>query len=351
MVGRWYKLAELGTQSQQRLRRINSVAVGLASSFQQVSSISLVVGGYYLFAADEISMGAIIAIVMLSSRSLAPAGQIAFLLTRYRQARETLQGIESLFEAEDERRLGSATVAATIRNARVKMEDVEFSYPDAPVPALEGLNLSIEPGERIAVIGRVASGKSTLGRVLCGLYRPTDGSMLIEGIDSRQHRPQDIREAFRFVGQDAGLFTGTIKDNLALGRREATDEALLAALRNTGADHFLSRDTAGFDRAVGEHGRQLSGGQRSFVALARAFVTPCKLLFLDEPTGAMDSQTEKLFVERLGSALSKDQTLVISTHRPALLSVCDRIIVLDKGKVVADGPKEQIINSAGGLMR
>ncbi|WP_240310866.1 type I secretion system permease/ATPase [Altererythrobacter sp. ZODW24] len=347
MVGRWHRLAEVGTQSQQRLKKINAVAVSLASSFQQVSSISLVIGGFYLFDAGKITMGAIIAIVMISSRSLAPAGQLAFILTKGRQARETLTSIEDLFDAEDERRQGSSSVPAQVRSATIKTESLEFSYPDAATPALADMNLSIEPGEKIAIIGRVASGKSTLGRVLCGLYQPTGGAMMIDGIDSGQFRPQDIRENFRFVGQDAAVFTGSVKDNLALGRREATDAAMLAALSNTGADQFLSRDAGGFDRAVGEQGNQLSGGQRSFLALARAFVTPSKLLFLDEPTGAMDSQTEKLFVDRLSASMNDGQTLLISTHRPALLSMCDRIIVLDKGKIIADGPKATIGSAAG----
>ncbi len=347
MVGRWYRLAELGGQSQARLRKISSVAVGLAASFQQVSSISLVIGGYYLFAAGKISMGAIIAIVMLSSRSLAPAGQIAFLLTRGRQARETLSSIESLFDDEDERRQGSVSIPATIRSASIRMEGLEFAYPEASAKSLDAIDLRIEPGERIALVGRVASGKSTLGRVLCGLYQPTGGSMLVDGINSGQYRPQDMRHSFRFVGQDAALFTGSVKENLTLGSGEASDAELLEALHMTGADRFLAQDAGGFDRLVGEQGRKLSGGQRSFLALARAFVAPSKLLFLDEPTGAMDSQTEKLFVERLQSSLSKDQTLVVATHRPALFSLCDRIIVLEDGRIIADGPKNEIIARSG----
>ncbi|MGD9664769.1 MAG: type I secretion system permease/ATPase, partial [Novosphingobium sp.] len=348
MVGRWYRLAEIGTASQQRLRKISASAVGLAATFQQVSTISLIIGGYYLFDAGKITMGAIIAIVMLASRSLSPAGQFAFLLTRARQSKETLDSIERLFDGEDERRKGSLTAPATIRSAAIRLENLEFRYPEAAQPALDNLNLSIRPGERIAVIGRVASGKSTLGRVLCGLYQPTEGAMLIDGIDSRQFRPHDVREAFRYVGQDANLFTGSVKDNLSLGRGDVADEALVRALQTTGADVFLARDSSGFDRAVGEHGRRLSGGQRSFLALARAFVSPSKLLYLDEPTGAMDSATEKLFVERLSQSLTQEQTLVVSTHRPALFALCDRLIVMDNGRIVADGPKEQIIAATGG---
>ena len=343
MIGRWHALAEIGSRSQERLRKIATAATSLTTSFQQISTISLVIGGYYLFDAGVITMGAIIAIVMLASRSLAPAGQIAFLLTRGRQAKETLASIERLFEAEDERRGGASSSDIAISQPTVRAEGLDFAYPGASASALKGIDLTIRPGERVALIGRVASGKSTLGRVLCGLYEPTDGALLVDGVDSRQFRPQALREAFRFVGQDAALFTGSIKDNLTLGRRGTPDERLQEVLRATGADTFLARDAGGIDRQVGEQGHQLSGGQRSFVALSRGLVGDAQLLFLDEPTGAMDSVTEKLFVERLKATLGARQSLVVATHRPALFDLCDRIIVLDQGRIVADGPKAEIL--------
>jgi ATP-binding cassette, subfamily C, bacterial LapB len=345
MISRWHRLAEIGGHSQQRLRNIASLAVGLAQVFQQVSTIALIIGGYYLFAAGEITMGAIIAIVMLASRSLAPAAQIAFLLTRGRQAHETLDSIERLFEGGDERKLGSSLTPSHIKAPTIRLENVEFRYPGTESSALTSIGLEIRPGERIAVVGRVASGKSTLGRILCGIYQPTDGSVLIDGIDSRQYRPQQVREALRFVGQDAALFTGSVKDNLSLGR-ETSDDRLIEAMRATGADAFLTRDAGGFDRAVGEGGRSLSGGQRAFLALTRAVVSPSELLFLDEPTGAMDSQTEKHFVERLSQSLTEEQTLVIATHRPALFALCRRLIVLDKGRIVADGPIQEVVSAS-----
>ena len=346
MIGRWYALAEMGGRSTQRLRRINATAVGLASSFQQVCSVALVIGGYYMFAAGEITMGAIIAIVMLSSRSLAPAAQFAFLLTRGRQAKQALESVDALFDAGDERRHTGSIVPSVNPHATIQFDNVGFTYGENMADALAGLNFTIRPGERIAVIGRVAAGKSTLGRVLCGLYPPSTGQLLVDGIDSRQYRPHDLRHSLRYVGQDAQLFTGSLKDNLQLADRSAGEDALREALRKSGADEFLARDAGGFDRAMGDKGSALSGGQRSFVALSRAFVTPFQLLFLDEPTGAMDSRTERLFVERLQTGLSDGQTLVVSTHRPALFSLCERIIVMDGGRIVADGPKAQILAQA-----
>lgn len=349
LLGKWQALAQVGGNSQLRLRKISSTAIALASSFQQISSVSLVVGGYYLFAAGEITMGAIIAIVMLASRSLAPAGQIAFLLTRGRQAREALDSIEQLFEGDDERHFGSMSLPPSMsKGYRITLENASFAYPEGSVKALDGLNLTIEPGERIAIVGRVASGKSTLGRVLCGLYPPTDGTMTIEGIDSRQFRPAELRRAFRFVGQDSALFTGSVRENIALGAPGASDEDVISALGMTGADVFLARDAAGFDRDVGEQGHKLSGGQRAFLAMTRAFVVPFELLYLDEPTGAMDANTESLLVERLRQAVGERQTLVVATHRPALFEICDRIIVMNNGRIVADGAKSDILKTLSG---
>ncbi|WP_435417881.1 type I secretion system permease/ATPase [Parerythrobacter aurantius] len=355
ILGRWHRLADAGAHSQERLRNINSVAVGLAQTFQQLSTVALIIGGYYLFAAGEISMGAIIAIVMLASRSLAPAGQIAFVLTRGRQAQEMLASIERLFEASDERHRGGSLAPSAISKPTIRFENVRFAYPEAQQAAIDGINLTIAPGEKVALVGRVASGKSTLGRLMCGLYQPTEGTVLVGGLDAGQYRPDQLRGALRFVGQDAALFSGTIRDNLSLGRPEATDDRILASLQKTGADRFLVQDGGGFDRAVGEGGRKLSGGQRAFLSLARAMVTPCELLFLDEPTGAMDSQTERHFVEHLGASMLPGQTLVIATHRPALFSLCDRIVVLSQGKIVTDGPVRDVLASAGsgleGLVR
>jgi len=346
VIGRWRNLARMSAQTQERLRHLNATAVTLANMCQQVTSIALVIGGFYMFDAGKISMGAIIAIVMLAGRSLAPAGQLAFLMTRGRQALTVLDSLGALMDKQDERSFGSRSVVPTVREGHIRLDDVRFSYPESNREALSELNLVIKPGEKIAIIGRVASGKSTLGRLLCGLYYPDAGSILIDGLDNRQYRPINLRSQLRFVGQDAELFSGSIKDNLLMGAPNADDEGLIDALRRVGADEFLGRDDGGFDRGTGERGRNLSGGQRGFLVLARALAAPSKLLFLDEPTGAMDMRTEMRFVERLKTATYPGQTLIVSTHRHAVLSLCDRLIIMDRGKIVADGPREQIMAQA-----
>nr|WP_276591827.1 type I secretion system permease/ATPase [Sphingomicrobium nitratireducens] len=343
MLGRWRRFAAMSATTSERQRRLTAIAVNLASIAQQAMSVGLVVGGFYLFNAGEITMGAIIAIVMIAGRAMAPMGQFAFLMTRAKTATATLESLQKMMEAPDERTQAARSVVPEIREGRIGFVETSFRYPGAAIDSLSSLDLEIAPGERIGVIGRVASGKSTFGRLLCGLYAPTDGSMTIDGLDSRQYHPHQLREAFRFVGQDADLFSGTVRDNLMLGAARATDEQLIDAVRRSGADIFLAEGAAGFDLDVGERGSRLSGGQRSLLVLARALVSDCKLLFLDEPTGSMDTQTEKYFIDHLKTALRPEQTLVVSTHRHGMLSLVDRLIVIDRGKIIADGPRDEIL--------
>ncbi|MEQ7873568.1 type I secretion system permease/ATPase [Sphingomonas sp. ASV193] len=344
MLGRWRRYSAMSAATQERLRRLTTIAVNIASVSQQSISVFLVIGGFYLFNDGKMTMGAIIAIVMLAGRAMAPVGQFAFAVTRGKQAMTTLASLQTLMEGPDERDMTARrSIVPEIRVGHLELKDASFRYPGASIDSLSGLNLKIAPGERIAIIGRVASGKSTLGRLLCGLYAPTDGEMLIDGLDSRQYHPHQIREAFRFVAQDADLFSGSVRDNLMLGAPRATDEQLIEAVKRSGADIFLSRDAAGFDLPVGERGNRLSGGQRALLVLARALVSPSKLLFLDEPTGAMDTQTEQYFIDKLDKALAPDQALVVSTHRHNMLNICNRLIVIDQGRVLADGPRDEVL--------
>jgi ATP-binding cassette subfamily C protein LapB len=343
MLGRWRRYASMSAATSERMRKLSSVAVTLASISQQSISVGLLVGGFYRFQAGEMSMGAIIAIIMISGRSLQPVGQLAFLITRGKQAFATLDSLQRMMEAQDERQSAMRSIVPEIRSGHIEFRDVSFRYPNASRDSLSGVNLKIEPGERIGIVGRVASGKSTLGRVLCGLYAPTAGELLVDGLDSRQYHPHQLREAFRFVSQDADVFSGTVRDNLMLGAASADDNQLVDAVLRSGADIFLSRDAAGFDLPVGERGSRLSGGQRSLLVLARALVSPSKLLFLDEPTGSMDTQTELYFIEHLKTGLLPDQALLVATHRHNMLSILTRLIVIEGGKIIADGPRDEVL--------
>src|SRR3954471_12016662 len=343
MLGRWRRYSSMSAATSERMRKLTAVAVNLASVSQQMISIGLLIGGFYRFQEGEMTMGAIIAIIMLSGRSLQPVGQLAFLITRGKQAFATLGSLQTMMEAGDERQVAMRSIVPEIRVGHVELNDMSFSYPEAGRDALSSLSLKFGPGERVGIIGRDASRKSRMGRLLCGLYAPTEGEMLVDGLDSRQYHPHQLREAFRFVGQDAEVFSGSVRDNLMLGAANATDNDLIDAVVRSGADIFLSRDAAGFDLPVGERGSRLSGGQRSLLVLARALVSPSKLLFLDEPTGSMDTQTELYFIEHLKTALAADQSLVVATHRHNMLSILTRLIVIDGGKILADGPRDEVL--------
>ena len=343
MLGRWRRYSAMSAATQERMRKLTSIAVNLASVSQQLISMGLLIGGFYQFQQGDMTMGAIIAIIMLSGRSLQPVGQIAFLITRGKQAMATLDSLQRMMETQDERHVALRSIVPEIRAGHIELKGVTFRYPNAARDSLSGIDLKINPGDRIGIIGRVASGKSTLGRVLCGLYAPTQGEMLVDGLDSRQYHPHQLRDAFRFVGQDAEVFSGTVRDNLMLGASQADDSQLIDAVIRSGADIFLSRDAAGFDLPVGERGSQLSGGQRSLLVLARALVSPSKMLFLDEPTGSMDTQTESYFIDHLKTALGPDQSLVVATHRHNMLSILTRLIVIDGGKIIADGPRDEVM--------
>jgi ATP-binding cassette subfamily C protein LapB len=343
MLMRWRRYVQMGARTQERLRGLSSAAVNISSLFQQAISIGLIIGGFYMFNDNKISMGAIIAMVMLAGRAMAPVGQFAYLMTRARQALLSLSTLQKIMDAPDERRLSGHAMLRQIDQGHVEFKHVTFRYPEASSDSLADVSLTIQPGERIGIIGRVASGKSTLGRLICGLYGPTSGEIIIDEVDSSQFHPHEIRRQFRYVGQDADLFSGSIRDNLRIGSADTPDEALVAAVEKSGADHFLTRDAMGYGRSVGERGSRLSGGQRTFLTLARALVGPSRLLFLDEPTGAMDTQTEALFIQKLAQAIEPGQTLVVSTHRHAMLAVVDRLIVVDQGRIIADGPKEKIL--------
>ena len=347
MLGRWRRYSAMTAATQERLRRVTATAVNLTSLSQQMISVALLIGGFYRFNAGEMSMGAIIAIVMLAGRAMAPVGQFAFLMTRARQALTTMDSLQQMMEAEDERQVAARSIVPEIRVGKIALDHVDFAYPGMSGNALSDVSLTIEPGERIGIIGRVASGKSTLGRVLCGLYTPTAGTMTVDGLDSRQYHPHQLRDEFRFVAQDSEIFSGSVRDNLMLGAARADDQQLVDAVIRSGADIFLSRDAAGFDLPVGERGTRLSGGQRSLLVLARALVTPPRLLFLDEPTGAMDTQTENYFIDRLKNALGPKQTLVVATHRHQMLNIVDRLIVIDRGRIIADGPRDTILGRIG----
>jgi ATP-binding cassette subfamily C protein LapB len=243
-----------------------------------------------------------------------------------------------------ERPEARAFLGRPITRGEVELRDVTFTYPGARTPALAGLSLKVAGGERVAVIGRVGSGKTTLGRLLIGLYEPAAGAVLLDGVDARQIDPADLRRGVGLVMQDVVLFQGTLRENIAMGQPQADDAAILAAARLAGVDDFAAAHPEGYAMAIAERGQNLSGGQRQAVALARALLLDPPVLMLDEPTSAMDNAAEQLLMQRLKGLLDAGRrTLILTTHRLSLVKLADRLVVLEGGRVLADGPREEVL--------
>jgi ATP-binding cassette subfamily C protein LapB len=333
------------------MRGLSASAMYGTAWLSQLSSVAVIVIGVYLIGERQLTMGALIAAGMLAGRALAPAGQIVGLLMQYQGARTALESLDKLM-AQPVERPGVGEGAAPFIQRRefkgeVELRNVRFAYPNREDLALDGVSLRINPGEHVAFIGRVGSGKSTLQRLVMGLYQPLDnhgGAVLLDGIDLRQLDPADVRRNIAHVAQDVLLFHGSLRDNIAFGLPHADDAAIVAAAEVAGLTEFVHRHPKGFDLPVGERGEQLSGGQRQAVGIARAVLHNAPILLLDEPTSAMDFSTEAQVTQRL-SAFAQGKTVLLVTHRTSLLSFVKRVIVVDNGKIVADGPRERIMEA------
>ena len=346
MQRRWETFSALAAATSMKSRQLSMVATNLVQSLQQLQTVALVVFGVYLIGDGTITQGALIATVMLSGRATAPLGQVAALAVRYQQAKAALTSLNKLMRMPVDRDPSRGYLSRPALSGQLSLKEVEFSYPQTspqkPPTVLSGVSLDIAPGERVAILGRVGSGKSTLLRLMARLYQPVSGQLFADGLDVAQIDPADWHRVVGYVGQEARLFYGTLRENVMIGRPDATSEDLLRVLRVTGLDQIAASHPSGINLPIGEDGHGLSGGQRQLVSLARSLLAQPQMLLLDEPTSAMDAQTEGQFLQHLAQA-SEGHTLVVVTHRPSVLALVDRIIVVDSGKVVADGPKGTVL--------
>jgi len=325
-------------------RLLSASAGSVATLVTQLSNVAVVVAGVYLIQDHALSMGGLIAAVILSGRALAPMAQVTNLSTRYFQARSALQSLNELMEQEVERPADKRFLSRDTLDGRVEFEHVNFTYPGEEQASLHDVSLRIEAGERVAIIGRIGSGKSTLLRLLVGLYQAQQGAIRVDGVDISQLDPADLRRNMGFASQDATLFHGTLRDNLVFGASHVEDERILEVARVAGISHFADRHPLGFDMQVGEKGARLSGGQRQSVAIGRALLLDPPVLLLDEPTSAMDNRSEDEVKQALLQVV-EGKTLLLVTHRASLLALVDRIIVMDEGRVLADGPKDNVLEA------
>ena len=339
----WEKSVAATARSGEDVHFWASLALTISNSAQQITTLVMMVIGVFMILDGKLSIGALVAASMLAGRVLSPISGIASVITRATQTFIAMRGIDKIMSLERERSPQRNYVARRIEAGSVAFENVTFRYPNAPDNALEKVSFRIAPGERVGIIGRVGSGKTTVGRLTVGFYEPQDGRVLIDGIDARQYDPADLRSGIGFVLQDTDLFFGKLRDNITLGKPEATDEEVLAAARLAGVETFIAGHPLGYEMPISEGGRSLSGGQKQAIGLARVLIRRPRVLFLDEPTAHFDVRSEAEFLERLKTLADRNLSIIVSTHRLSLLQLVDRLLLFEKGRLVADGPRDKVL--------
>ncbi len=344
MQKEWERFVGQTAQTSVKSRFFAGLGINLSAAAMQLVTIFVVVYGVYLMSQPDstITIGALIASTILTGRTMAPLGQIAALLTRLNQAIVALKGLNEIMALPVERSAEKRQLSRPNVRGEIEFKDVTFKYPGTEIPALSNVSFKIRPGEKVAIIGPVGSGKTTVSRLLINLYEPDEGAVLVDGTDIRQIDPSDIRRSVGSVMQDVTLFHGTVRHNITMGHPQADDEMILRAAKLAGVHEYISRHPHGYDLQVGEKGATLSGGQRQSLGIARALLPNPPVLMFDEPTSSMDLNSERQFITRL-KTYAQNKTLLLVTHRTSLFSVVDRIIVLGHGKVVADGPRDEIL--------
>ncbi len=328
-------------------RLLSSSIPNVTNLFIQLNTVFVVVFGVYLIQEFELTMGGLIAVVILTSRTVAPMGQAAGLISNYSDARSSYDTLSSIISQEMERPEGKEFVERPTFSGKVEFKNVTFNYPDAEMPALDDVSFIIQPGEKVAFIGRIGSGKSTIAKLILRLYEPTSGTILIDDIDISQIDPADLRRSIGYVPQDVNLFRGTIKENIISSDLHPDIGDIIYASQISGVDDFVRTHPRGYEMHIGERGAGLSGGQRQSVGVARALMQNSSILLMDEPTNAMDQTTENGIMKRLNIEF-RNETLLLVTQKLGLLNMVDRVIVMHHSKLLLDGPKDEVTKKLGG---
>lgn len=344
LQGVWEQLIGKLAYWGQKSRLLSAMMLNVASFFQQLATVLVVVFGVYLISDGTVSMGGLIACVMLTGRAMAPLGQIVNLQINYFHTKTALTSLSEVMEKPLERLKDKSYIHHPNLSGDIEFRNVYFMYPQQEKSALENVNFSIKSGEKIAIIGRIGSGKSTVLKLIMGLFEPKEGAILIDNIEASQLEPSDVRKNIGYVSQDVSLFFGSLRENITYGQLHTDDKDLVAAVNLSGMAEFVRHFPRGLDFSVGERGEYLSGGQRQSVGVARAMSSNPDVYLLDEPTSQMDNSTEE-FVRGSLKKLSKDKTLIVVTHKTSMLALVDRVIVMDHGSIIADGPRDAVLEA------
>lgn len=339
---RWLNSVLHQSKSSTKTKITSQLAAQFAQFGQQVSQIGIVVYGVFLIADGNLTMGQLIACVILSGRTMAPLGQITGLLGKMNSAFAAYKSLDEILGGQSEEQAAAAQVERKVIKGDISFKNVSFTYEDQPEPVITDVSFDINAGQRMAIVGRIGSGKTTLLRLLCGLNPPDRGAVLIDNADIRQIRPDDVRRNIGVVLQNPVLFSGSIRDNILMGNPSASDEDLIEVARLSGVEAFIGMLPGGFDFPMSERGRELSVGMRQSVAIARALIGKPNILLMDEPTAPLDSAAEQQMVEHLDAA-TKGITTIFVTHRGAMLQLADTVLALEKGRIAAFGLKDDVL--------
>ncbi|MEQ4532382.1 MAG: type I secretion system permease/ATPase [Mixta sp.] len=344
----WEQTHEVSAAIGMKQRLWGARLTGWASSVQQLTYAGMLVFGTYLVLAGDITTGTLVASSLLSSRTIAPLMQLTMIFSRWQHAKSAMKGLDELLKKPlDQAEEGEMAHCPTL-TGHYDLRNVQYTYDEENVKNVLNIGqLQIKPGERIALLGKVGAGKSTLLKLLAGQAKASQGKVIVDGVDINRIDPIDLRRQLGWLSQDSRLFFGTLRQNLMLGNPHASEQEMLQALRVSGALSLVQQDAASLDRIINEGGRGLSGGQRQMVLISRMILRQPQVVLLDEPTASMDEQLEEHVIRQMKNWLT-GRTLVLVTHRPALLKLVDRIVVMDNGRIVADGPRDEILRAAGG---
>ena len=345
MQREWESFVGRAAQTSLGVRMVANSGINLSQMIMQLVTVGVILIGVYQIIENNLTVGGLIACTIIAGRTMAPLGQIAALLTRLNQAMEALNSLNEIMALPVERGEKKHFLSRPDITGDIEFREVTFNYPGSDLAAVNKISFHIRPGEKVAIIGPVGSGKTTVARLIAGFYEPAEGAVLLDQTDLRQIDPSDVRSHIGMVMQEVILFQGSVRDNIAISAPFADDAMILEASKLAGVHDFVSRHPQGYDWVVGERGQALSGGQRQAIGLARALLTNPKILVLDEPTSMMDMPAEKAFMQRLGKVLA-DKTLILITHRPTLLALVDRVIIFGNGKVVKDERREEVVHLA-----
>lgn len=348
LQGRWNRLVAETAESDQRIRTYSAFAQNLTVALQQFGYVALVALGAYFVTINQLTMGGLLACTIISNRAMMPIVQLPGVMVQWAHARAAIEGLDQIIALPSEADSAHHALAPQTLEGGLRFERVRFAYGMAARPALEVARLEIKPGERVGLLGAIGSGKSTLLKLSSGLFRPTEGKIFLGDVDLALLASEVTRESIGYLPQDARMFSGTLRDNLLMGLPDPGDEAILQAAQRTGLVELIGGQPKGLALEITEGGRGVSGGQKQLIMLTRTLLAGPRIWLLDEPTGSMDSVTEARIVNLLREITAAGATLVAATHKTALLPLFDRLIVLQAGRVLLDGPRDAVLAKLSG---